>query len=172
MHVQVVEYNSDWRTSFDTEKNEIENILGSNLKAIYHIGSTSVEGLKSKPIIDILLVLEQVEDIDSFNEQFETLGYECMGEFGIAGRRYFRKGGNNRTHQIHAFGENSHHDVVRHIAVRDYLREYPLVAKEYGNLKSELAIKFPESIDEYCDGKDAFVKSLEKDALKWYQSQQ
>lgn len=170
MHIQVVEYDSNWKMLFDNEKNEIENILGSKLKAIYHIGSTAVEGLKAKPIIDILLVLEQVKDIDIFNEKFEAFCYECMGELGITGRRYFRKGGNNRTHQIHAFGENSHHDIIRHIALRDYLRKHPVVATEYGELKAELAVKFPESIDNYSDGKNAFVKKLEKDALEWYQS--
>ena len=170
MHIKVVEYDSNWKDLFDFEKTQIENILDTKLKAIYHIGSTAVEGLKAKPIIDILLVLEQVEDIDMFNERFETLGYECMCEFGISGRRYFRKGGNNRTHQIHAFGENSHYDIIRHIAVRDYLRKHPIVAQEYGKLKTKLALEFAERIDDYCDGKDEFVKKVEKDALEWYQS--
>ena len=36
-------------------------------------------------------------------EDFSEIGYEYLGEFGIAGRRYLRKGGEERTHQIHIF---------------------------------------------------------------------
>lgn len=58
----------------------------------------------------------------------------------------------------------------RHIAVRDFLRTHPDIALEYGELKMELANRFPEDIEGYCAGKDAFVKQLEKDALLWYQN--
>ena len=91
-----------------------------------------------------------------------------MGEFGIPGRRYYRKGGENRTHQIHAFSEEDHWNIDRHLAVRDYLRAHPKEAKLYGDLKQRLAQQFPEDIERYCDGKDAFVKALEKRAYAWY----
>ena len=57
----------------------------------------------AKPIIDIMPVVERIGGVDRYNHGFETIGYECMGEFGIPGRRYFRKGGEKRTHQIHIF---------------------------------------------------------------------
>ncbi|MFD3262223.1 GrpB family protein [Paenibacillus lentus] len=78
-------------------------ILQDDLVNSFHIGSTSVPGLKAKPITDILLVVKDIGGLDTFSAQFENLGYEVMGEFGIKGRRYFRKGGDDRTHQIHAF---------------------------------------------------------------------
>ncbi len=59
----------------------------------FHIGSTSVPNLKAKPIIDILLVVNGISELDTYSEQFESLGYEVMVEFGIKGRRYFCKGG-------------------------------------------------------------------------------
>ena len=108
--------------------------------------------------------------VDKYNEEFVAIGYECMGEFGIEGRRYFRKGGDNRTHQIHIFEQSNHKDINRHIAVRDFLRTHPDIALEYGELKMELANRFPEDIEGYCAGKDAFVKQLEKDALRWWQT--
>lgn len=91
-----------------------------------------------------------------------------MGEFGIAGRRYFRKGKENHTHQIHVFAAESDADIRRHLAVRDYLRAFQETAREYGLLKEKLAKKYPRDIEGYCDGKDAFVKKLEKEALSWY----
>lgn len=96
------------------------------------------------------------------------LGYECMGEFGISGRRYFRKGGTNRTHHIHVFQIDNKKDIDRHLAVRDYLRSHPEAAEQYGNLKEDLANQFPKDIEAYMDGKEAFVTELERTALEWY----
>lgn len=41
-------------------------------------------------------------------------------------------------------------------------------ADVYGELKKKLAVQFPNDIDRYCDGKDAFVKKLKQNALVWY----
>ena len=121
----------------------------------------------AKQIIDIMPVVTDVEKVDDFDESFRKLGYECMGEFGIPGRRYYRKGGDDRTHQIHIFGMTDKENIERHIAVRDYLRKHTEVAERYGTLKKHLAQKFPLDIEGYCEGKDAFVKAMEVDALRW-----
>ncbi|MDW8742642.1 GrpB family protein [Streptococcus suis] len=139
-------------------------------KILCNIGSTAVKGLAAKSIIDIMPVVTNISLVDKHNKEFVAIGYECMGEFGIEGRRYFRKGGDNRTHQIHIFEQSNHKDINRHIAVRDFLRTHPDIALEYGELKMELAYRFSEDIEGYCTGKDAFVKQLEKDALLWYQN--
>jgi GrpB-like predicted nucleotidyltransferase (UPF0157 family) len=90
-----------------------------------------------------------------------------MGEFGIRGRRYYRKGGDNRTHQIHAF-EVGDANIDRHIAFRDYLAAHPAIRLEYQNLKIQLAKQFDNDIDQYCAGKDSFVKHHEAKALQWF----
>ena len=166
--IVVVEYNPEWKQMFDEEASAIKQILGTELIEIHHIGSTSVTGLKAKPIIDIMTVVKDIAHVDRLNSEFEKIGYECMGEFGILGRRYFRKGGDNRTHQVHIFGESSKKDIERHLAVRDYLRNHVDVAKKYAELKSRLALLFPDDIDGYSDGKDDFVKQMEQEALIWY----
>ena len=89
------------------------------------------------------------------------------GEYGIPNRRYFRKGGDERTHQIHVFEESNQREIERRLAVRDYLRCHKKVAEEYGQLKKELAERFPYDIDGYCDGKSEFVEKMEQDALAW-----
>lgn len=113
-------------------------------------------------------VVKDVKKIDSLNEQMTGLGYECMGELGMKGRRYFRKGGDNRTHQVHVFQEDNRVDINRHLAVRDYLRIHSEEVNHYGNLKERLAKQFPKDIEAYMDGKDTFVKELERKALHWY----
>lgn len=168
MNVVVTEYNDNWKQKFSEESQKIKEIFGEELIDIHHIGSTSVPELKSKPIIDMMPVVKHIEKIDSFNERMEQLGYECMGELGMKGRRYFRKGGDNRTHQVHVFQKDNMEDITRHLAVRDYLRSHPDEANSYGDLKESLAKRFPTDIEAYMDGKDAFVKELERKALSWY----
>ncbi|NLP43909.1 MAG: GrpB family protein [Peptococcaceae bacterium] len=168
MKVEVVEYDKQWPILFKEEAQKIKRILGKELIDIYHIGSTAVENLKAKPIIDIMPVVKDITKVDNYNSEFEKLGYEPKGEFGITGRRYFRKGLILRTHQVHIFEISNSKDIARHLAVRDYLRIHPRDAYEYGELKSKLAALYPLDIEAYCAGKDAFVKELERKALKWY----
>lgn len=167
MKVIVTAYDETWPALFEEEAKKIKEILGSHCKAIHHIGSTAVKGLKAKPIIDILPIVDNIFEVDVYNSDFEALGYECMGEFGIPGRRYFRKGGDNRTHQVHMFEEGNKKDIQRHLALRDYLRSHPEDALAYGALKEKLASRFPDDIEAYCDGKDEFVKELERKAMIW-----
>ena len=168
INVTVVDYDSLWPELFHTEARRIEDILKDNRVEIFHIGSTSVPGLKAKPIIDIMPVVLDIEQVDGCLGQFEAIGYEAMGELGIPGRRYFRKGGHNRTHQIHAFQYDNVYAITRHLAFRDYLRSHPDVGAAYAALKSELAMRYPNNIGRYCDDKDSFVNRVERDALQWY----
>lgn len=166
--VIVTDYNPMWPAMFEAEAAKIKEIFSDELIAIHHIGSTSVPGMKAKPIIDIMPVVRDINAVDKFNDKMIELGYEPMGEFGLPGRRYFRKGGDNRTHHVHVYQLDNRTEIERHLALRDYLREHKDAAEEYGRLKEELARRFPDDIEAYMDGKDQFVKELEKKALKWY----
>ena len=153
MFIRVVPYDPFWEVEYENESQKIKNILKDILVEVYHIGSTAVKGLAAKSIIDIMPVVTNISLVDKHNKEFVAIGYECMGEFGIEGRRYFRKGGDNRTHQIHIFEQSNHKDINRHIAVRDFLRTHPDIALEYGELKMERAYRFSEDIEGYCTGK-------------------
>jgi len=123
-------------------------------------------------------ILLNVEDKERINEIFNTakeikenkevekLGYIAKGEYGIAGRRFFLKGLYNRTHHIHIFQIGSH-EIKRHLEFRDYMIAHPEDAKRYGELKKELAKSFRYDIEGYCDGKDSFIKGMEKKAEEW-----
>ncbi len=167
-HIVVKEYNPNYPLMFEKEKKLIISILKENLVGIFHIGSTAVPGLKSKPIIDIMISVDSLEEVDKKQREFENIGYEYLGEFGIKGRRYLRKGGDERTYQIHIFYKDDKENLVRHLAVRDYLIAHEDIANEYGELKGKLALRYPYDIDMYCDGKEEFVRQLERDALIWY----
>jgi GrpB-like predicted nucleotidyltransferase (UPF0157 family) len=94
-----------------------------------------------------------------------TLGYEAMGEFGIPGRRYFRKNDEEgiRTRQVHIFQSGSP-QITRHLAFRDYLIAHPEDARSYSELKRRLAEEHPLNPDAYMGGKDAFIKDIDRRA--------
>lgn len=165
--VVVTAYNREWTSMYEEEAEKIKRIFGEDFVAIYHIGSTSVAGLQAKPIIDMMPVVKDIHLVEQHNTAMQRLGFEPMGEFGIAGRRYFRKGGEKRTHHVHIFQEGSL-DIKRHIAFRDYLRAHPNTSERYGALKSKLAKQFPFDMESYINGKDALVKEIEVQALAWF----
>lgn len=171
-HIIVVDYNPVWENDYLAEEKSVKHVLKQNCVEIHHIGSTAVPGLAAKPIIDILAVVKSLEAVDKVANKFEGMGYEYLGEFGIAGRRYLRKGGDERTHQIHIFDETDRFNIVRHIAFRDYLRTHSEDRAKYSELKKELAVKYPYDIEGYCDGKAAFVKETEAKAMVYYKNRQ
>jgi GrpB-like predicted nucleotidyltransferase (UPF0157 family) len=168
--IEVVDYDPAWQQMFELERESLYRVLGAVAITIHHIGSTSVPGLSAKPVIDIIVEATSVADLDCYESHIAAIGYEPKGEFGIPGRRFFQKGGDNRTHHVHAFAQGDP-QVLRHIAFRDYLKLNPLVANEYGELKQRVAQECHNDIEVYCQGKDAFIKRIEAIAMEFTQQQ-
>ncbi|MFN0179627.1 MAG: GrpB family protein [Gemmatimonadales bacterium] len=169
MSVLVVPHDPAWRRHFEAEARRLAESLGDVVVRLHHIGSTAVPGLPAKPVIDVLLEVGELEALDAVTPALEALGYEAKGEFGIPGRRYFRKddASGQRTHQVHSFAVGSD-NVRRHLAFRDYLIACPAVAQAYGQLKQALARRHPDDMERYRNGKDGFVKEQEAKAVAWW----
>ena len=161
--VEVVPHDPNWRSAFETESKLIALALRENVVAIHHIGSTAIPQIHAKPIIDMLVEVKDILKIDTQSSEIEALGYQAMGEFGISGRRYFRKG---RTYHIHSFEVGSP-QIERHLAFRDYMITHSEAAQEYSELKRKLAKKYHDNIQGYMDGKDGFIKAMDLKAAKW-----
>lgn len=168
MKVEVVPPNPAWRSEFEAESRRIASVMGENVVTIHHIGSTAIPGIYAKPVIDFLIEVKAIAKIDEQTAAMATLGYEAMGEFGLPGRRYFRKNRSPdiRTHNVHAYEVGSP-EINRHLAFRDYMIAHPEIAQQYSKLKRELAKQYPHDIEGYMDGKDEFVKAIEQKALAW-----
>ncbi|MEI4769334.1 GrpB family protein [Psychrobacillus sp. FJAT-51614] len=164
--VEVLPYSVQWKEQFEEEARMLNEIFGSHIIDIHHIGSTSIIGLKAKPIIDIMPVVRDISTIDTYNTTMIDLGYLPKGENGLPGRRYFQKGGDNRTHHVHIY-ELGNPEIERHLAFRDYLRVNPQSAQEYGELKEMLSKKFPYNIDAYINGKEELASEIERKAIQW-----
>lgn len=156
--IEVLSYNPEWPAMFASEAKLLQQALGDNCIAIHHIGSTSVPNLPAKPIIDILPVVKEIQQVDKATTAMEALGYEAKGEFGIAFRRYFQKG-HPRTHNVHIFQQNDT-EIDRHLLFRDWMRSHPADAADYAQLKLNLASSSTDIL-QYCNGKDAFIASID-----------
>ena len=168
--VEVISYHTDWPAQFEAEAALLRIVFGNNLVTIYHFGSTAIPGTSAKPIIDILLTVDNIAcaDDESILNKLQALGYNAVGEYGISGRRFFFKGTYDvRTHHLHVYQNDNPH-ILRHIAFRDYLRTHPITAHQYSRLKEDLASAFPEDMDRYIEGKNDFVRQQERAALDWW----
>ncbi len=172
MKVEVVPHDPEWRDAFEAETKHVAVALSENVVAIHHIGSTAIPDIYAKPILDLLVEVSDITEVDGQSSAMESLGYEVMGEYGIPGRRYFRKDNQQgiRTHHIHAF-ETGSAEVERHLAFRDYMIAHPVDAQRYSELKRKLAEEHPQNIDGYMDGKDGFIKEMDRRATQWRTSQ-
>ncbi|WP_367278178.1 GrpB family protein [uncultured Photobacterium sp.] len=124
---------------------------------LHHIGSTLVPGLSAKPTIDILAEVDDLFYFDQVSQKLELLEYEGKGEFGISGRRYFKKGSERHSYHLHVFASGDS-NIHRHICFRNYLVAHPEVAKEYGELKKKIAARCDHDTVVYCDEKNDFVQ--------------
>ena len=164
--MKIVEYSVDWPISYEQEVVLLREVLGSEIVRAYHIGSTAVPGLAAKPIIDILLEVRSVERLDDLNEAMQAIGYQPRGEFGIPGRRYYPKGGDDRTHHVHAFAVGDP-QIEKHLAFRDYLRAHPAAVAEYAAVKQAASAAHGTDPEGYVAFKGSFVERTVAKALHW-----
>ncbi|MEJ8307332.1 GrpB family protein [Saccharibacillus sacchari] len=165
MQVRLSDYTPDWTQRFEEESEFLRSVFGPEVVQFEHFGSTSVPGMKAKPVIDMLVIVRDIQSVDARNEQMAQLGYDVAGDWGIPGRRLLRKGGEERTHHIH-FYESGNPQIARHLILRDYLREKPDEVRAYSDLKERLSSQFSETSG-YSPAKKGFVGQLEKRALAW-----
>jgi len=167
-HIIIVDYDPLWKQQFEQEAHALRPIFGTQLVALHHIGSTAIPNMPAKPIIDIMPVVKDISQVDSLNPQFITLGYDPMGELGLVGRRYFRKGGDeHRTHHVHVFAVGNP-EVEKHILFRDYLIQHPDDATTYAAIKRQAAQDNPHNIEGYMDQKHDLIQHIMAKASAWH----
>lgn len=172
--IEVVHYDSLWIAAFEKEAAVLNSVFGQRVVEMHHIGSTSVPGLDAKPIIDILVILDHTDDINSFDRAMEDVGYRVRGECldatipGTPGRFYFTKETNGvRSHHVHVYAKG-HWEIPDKLAFRDYLRANSDKATAYGELKRRIAAQYRFDNIGYMRAKDGFVKSTLLEARRWY----
>jgi len=157
--VIVIDYDPEWPARFERLRDRIWPAINDVALRIEHVGSTSVQGLAAKPIIDMTIVVARTLDSATTIERLAPLGYRHQGTLGIGDREAFDHPDGLPRHNLYACPEGSI-GLVNQITVRDYLRTHPDAAQEYGLLKKRLAAQFPNDITQYVFGKTDFVMGV------------
>ena len=136
--------------------------MGDKAIAIEHIGSTSVEGLGAKPILDIMVGVYHLKEVDEFIEPLEKVGYEYVFHKEFPNRRFFRKGQwRAGTHHLHFYKYESE-EFRNNILFRNFLRTHPDELKRYHQLKKELAERYHFDRVAYTKAKEPFIQNVIK----------
>ncbi len=158
--VELEEYNSNWKKEYEKEEKLLKDVLGNRIIEIHHIGSTSIEGLQAKPIIDILIVINNLDEIAEIEEILKPYNYENRGQQGVSDRFFFAKGPEDaRSHYIH-FVEPNSNTYYNQIYFKRYLIDHPKYIKKYCDLKQELAKKYADERPKYTQGKNEFITDV------------
>ena len=173
MSIVVVEYDKKWPDDFLKIKDQLKKVLIMPCQ-VQHVGSTSIPGMKAKPIIDIDVGLENWNDFEKVKSELASIGYEHEGDKGITGREAFcrdRKVHNeildNIDHHLYVCSVDNE-EYKRHISFRDYLRNHDEARDRYNHIKEEILAKVgPENRAGYVQMKeeeygDFFEEIIEK----------
>jgi GrpB-like predicted nucleotidyltransferase (UPF0157 family) len=164
--VELLSYKPLWKKLYEKEKKLLQDVLGKDILDIQHVGSTSVPGVKSKPIIDIAVGIKSLKIGKKFLKPLKKLSYEYRGNAGVKGRLFFAKGSRkNRTHYLHVEKLNSK-NWKNHIIFRNYLCRNKKAVKEYNKLKERLAKEFKDNRDKYTARKEFFIRKIINKAKK------
>ena len=155
-------YSTEWPGVFRGIREELLGVFSPLVVSIEHIGSTSVEGLAAKPVIDVLLGAQSLADIESRIGPLDGLGYAYVSKYEreIPMRRYFVKppGASLRVH-LHGVALGS--PIWReHLAFRDALRGDADLCTRYQCLKLRLAEEFADDKSAYTDAKGPFIRAV------------
>ncbi len=152
-------HRDSWALMARDEMVRLSGLLAEYDPIINHVGSTAIPDIKAKPIIDILVELQDDVDLSRLKNVMVTAGYICMSQ--SVTRLSFNKGYTSEGYADEVFhihcryaGDNDE------IAFRDYLIEHPDVAKEYEELKLSLLPQFRNNRDGYTAAKTDFVKRI------------
>lgn len=158
--VILVPYDPEWPAMFGREQIALQGVLRPWLVGpIEHIGSTSVEGLSAKPIIDIMAGVESLESSVPALEALSELSY-CYFLYKAGEMHWLCKPSDfARTHHLHLVPFESPVWRAR-LAFRDHLRRDPVAAHRYLTLKRDLADRFREDREAYTEGKSDFIESM------------
>jgi GrpB-like predicted nucleotidyltransferase (UPF0157 family) len=158
--VRIVPYDPRWAACFAKESVALETAVGAWVTGgIHHVGSTAVPGLAAKPIIDILVGVEDLVSSRACFAPLSELDY-LYARYRPEEMHWFCKPRpSRRTHHLHLVPTDSarFHDEL---AFRDYLRAHPGTAIDYATLKRGLAARFRDDREAYTDAKAAFIRDV------------
>ena len=162
--VSIAPPDTSWPEYFSRERERLRPLLGHISDELQHFGSTAIAGLSAKPIIDMMAPVASLDQADALDHHLAMAGYRKI-DAGFIKRRFFRRKADGADHAYHL------HLVVsptwplkNELLLRDWLIQYPEVARAYESLKVELMGVYGDDMPQYTAGKTPFLRGAVNDA--------
>lgn len=153
--VVIADYDQAWPQRFELERDRIKRALRGVARRIEHVGSTSVPGLAAKPIVDLLVAVDDADDEQAFGPELQRAGYELR----VREPRHRMYRTPQLDVQVHVWSDDDR-EVARYLAFRDRLRESSADRGEYERLKRSLAQREWSDINRYAQAKGPLIEAI------------
>jgi GrpB-like predicted nucleotidyltransferase (UPF0157 family) len=165
--LELMDYQDDYVKIYNNEKDNLKDIYGYRIKQIDHVGSTAIKDIKSKPIIDILIQTDDLDEFKKFTEEnVEGATYTVKKEPTMGGDYLIRKEEDGKVKAfIHVYKTGDMNGITS-IMFRDYINNHEDEKQRYEDLKMELYKKFKNDRHAYVYGKDEYIKGVIKKAIE------
>ncbi len=164
----LVPYDPHWPQRFEELRKMLMGVFGTKALHIEHVGSTAIPGMTAKPIIDVLVIVETMEDFAQEKQAMLDRDYICKADY-IAPRTllFFKVGADGeKVENIHVCEEHSS-KVRQFLTMRDFFRSLPNKARAYSELKQINREKYPDDYPGYRTAKQSFLEQVRKEAYQW-----
>jgi GrpB-like predicted nucleotidyltransferase (UPF0157 family) len=160
--IVIEDYNTVWPLLASILIRELKTLYKFSNESFEHIGSTAVPNLAAKPVIDLMLAVDNFNDIDAVTLALEPENWNLIPPdlTGKDNQRTFVKVVKEKRFAHFHLILNHEDEVTRHIAFRDILRQNQTLANDYAQLKKELAEKFKNDREGYTDAKTEFISRI------------
>ena len=164
-NVIVLSHDSNWSHEFEKIKVYLEKALENTIIGIDHVGSTSIEGLAAKPIIDLDIIIESYNNFEEVKSRLQGLGYYYEGDLGIKNRQAFaydeKQKSQFMTHHLYVCPKYSD-ELKRHLAFCNYMKTHKEDIAKYSEVKLQAAKLYPTDIDSYVEYKSPCITEIYK----------
>jgi GrpB-like predicted nucleotidyltransferase (UPF0157 family) len=166
--VKVVPYRPEWAAIYVRERDLIQAALDGAIAGIEHIGSTSIPGMPSKPILDIMVIMHCNAEIGQLVDGLCTIGYHYEPDEPVPERHFFVKPPLPVPHRTHHLSLTTAGSSFwrNNVAFREYMLNHADEAVEYGALKTDLATRHPDDRAAYTAAKQPYIRRVLAAALR------
>lgn len=166
-YLELMDYREDYAKIYEEEKDNLLKIYKDKISSIEHVGSTSIKNIKSKPIIDILIQTDDLDDFKRFTElNVEGEIYTVKKEPTMGGDYLIRKEENGKVKAfIHVYKTGDMNGITS-IIFREYINSHEDEKRRYEALKLELFEKYKNERKQYTAGKDKYIKGVINKAIE------
>ncbi|TFC54079.1 GrpB family protein [Cryobacterium sp. TMT2-15-1] len=160
--IVIVDHDDTWPSKAASMAQKIQDSLGPAALSVEHIGSTSVPGLAAKPVIDMLLVVANIDDEESYLVPMESIGLQLRVR--EHGHRMLRTA--ELDFHVHVLPPETA-EQIDYLDLRDWLRVSAADRALYESTKRSLAANIWSDMNHYADAKSAVIQQILTRARNW-----